>query len=66
MLNWIPAALSPVEYSFTGIVTRPKETIPEAKGRALIRRNITSKPCAGAYLTGIEHEVLQAASPAFD
>jgi hypothetical protein len=30
MFSWIPDELSPVEYSFTGIVTRPKEMVPEA------------------------------------
>src|SRR4051794_25402285 len=46
MLSWMPAALSPVEYSFTGMETRPKEIIPEAKGRALIARNIPFNPRA--------------------
>jgi len=36
MFNWIPDAVSPVEYNFTGMVTRPNEIVPEAKGRAVI------------------------------
>jgi hypothetical protein len=51
----MPAELSPVEYSLTGIVTRPKEINPEAKGLAFMRRNITFAERGGVVFTSIRN-----------